>query len=286
MLYPEMPVRLNRVKDQPSHRLFKKYGESMPVGDWNHPGTKQGIYMMGPDGEYLEGAMWASGKEDKIRDRLERALWRWDALRKEKGYENRLVPQVEWSRPPGFSGELVLRVNIRDLPRGPGDKSGARFHELPGNNEAYPAFLKWTWNENWIGLPSARAFVPSGAGAEEVDATVVRRICQEVLVDNARGGAPVWEAKDVRHATIAMRRLGSSNGVQKIAYAGRMLMSDGTRTFDASLYGEGMWNEQKGAFESIEIVVIGTRYGGSRYNHRENDIGPAPMGVTLSLRVH
>ena len=83
-----------------------------------------------------------------------------------------------------------------------------------------------------------------------------------------------------------MRRMGPSNGVQKIAYSGTMLMSDGTRAYDASLYGEGVWNEQMSAFESFEIVVIGKRYGASRYNNRANDNGPAPMGVTLSLRVH
>ena len=284
MLYPENPGNLDRVKDRPGHQLFKKYGESMPAGDWNHSGTKQGIYMMGPDGEYLEGKFAASGNAPDVLARLERALLRWETLRKEKDYANRPVPETEWSPPPGVLGDLILRVNIRDLPRGSGDKSGARIHEVPGNKEYYPGYVKWAWNENWIGLPNARAFVPTRGRAEAVDFSVVRRICQEVLVDNVRGQAPGWEREDVREAAITMRRLGSSNGLLKIEYTGKVRMASGSRGYDASLYGEGEWDESKGVFKSFEIVVMGLRRGGSRYNRRDDDPGPAPMGVTLSLR--
>ena len=284
MLYPEDPENLNRVKDSPDHQLFKRYGEAMPKGDWNHPGTKQGIYMMGPDGEYLEGKFAASGNAADVLRRLLRALERWETLKKEKGYANKPVPAVEWSPPLGVSGDLILRVNIRDLPRGPGDKSGARIHEVPGNVEVWPEYVKWAWNENWIGLPDACAFVPSGVGSEQVDAAVVSRICQEVLVDNVRGQAQTWKPNEVMESSITMRRLSVSAGVHKISYTGKVRMAAGSRGYDASLYGEGEWNASKGAFESFEIVVMGMRRGASRFNRRENDSGPAPMGVTLSLR--
>lgn len=284
LLYPEDPGNLARVKDRPDHLFFKKYGESMPAGDWNHPGTKQGIYMMGPDGEYLEGKFAASGNAGDIRRRIERALVKWDALKKQKKYANKPVPEVAWSPPPGVTGELVLRVNIRDLPRGGRDKSGARIHEVDGNTEYYPGYVKWAWNENWIGLRSAGSLVPKGSGPEKVDRSVVSQICQEVLVDNVRGQASTWRPSEVKTADVTMRLLSARNGVQRISYTGKVSMSAGSRSYDATLYGESEWNAVTNEFLSFEIVVIGLRKGASRYNNRDNDPGPAPMGVTLSLR--
>ena len=119
-LYPENPQHLARAASREDHLFFKRFGDSMPKGDWNHPGTKQGIYMMGPNAEYLEGRFAASSDPADIRARLSRALSRWEALRSEKSYANKAIPARPWSPPPGVEGELVLRVNIRDLPRGRG----------------------------------------------------------------------------------------------------------------------------------------------------------------------
>jgi hypothetical protein len=60
-------------------------------------------------------------------------------------------------------------------------------------------------------------------------------------------------------------------------------MAFGPRGYDAKLFGAGEWDVRKGAFKSLDIVVIGMRRGAATFNQRENDPGPAPMGVTLSL---
>lgn len=278
-LYPENPAQIARAQQREDHRFFKQFGEAMPKGDWNHPGTKQCIYMMGPNAEYLEGKFAASGEAADIRARLQRALQRWDALRVEKDYANKPIPAVPWSPPPGVEGELILRVNVRDLPRGPGDKSGARIHEVP-NTGMWRDFTKWAWNENWLAVESAKSLVPVGTAAEEVDKNLVRRICREVLVDNVRGQAPEWSAEEVREASITMRSLG--NG--RIEYSGAVRMEAGARGYDAKLYGRGAWDAKKGALSTLDIVVIGMRKGKATFNQRENDPGPAPMGVALSLR--
>lgn len=275
-LYPENPSHLERAKDRPDHVFFKKFGEAMPAGAWNHPGTKQGIYMMGPEAEYLEGRFAASGEPGDIRTRLTRALERWETLRKEKGYANKPIPSKPWSPPPGVEGELVLRVNLRDLPRGPGDKSGARRHELPATG-MWNEFIKWAWNENWMPIEKAASFVPKGSEPEEVDPTVVQAIARQVLVDNVRGQAPEWTAEEVKSATITMRRLDDKT----IEYTGAVSMVSGSRGYDAKLYGRGVWDGKK--FDSLDIVVLGMRRGAARFNQRENDRDPAPMGVTLSL---
>ena len=275
-LYPENPQHLERAKGRPDHEFFKRYGESMPPGAWHHPGTKQGIYMMGPDAEYLEGRFAASGEPRDIAARLTRALARWEEIKKEKSYANKPIPPKPWAPPPGVEGELVLRVNVRDLPRGPGDNSGARRHEVPATG-MWMDFTEWAWNENWVAVEKAASFVPKGTEAEPVDPAVVNKIAREVLVDNVRGQAPQWQASEVKQASMTMKRL--SNG--RIEYVGSVSMASGSRGYDAKLYGQAQWGGTK--FTEFDIVVMGTRRGAAQFNQRENDRGPAPMGVTLSL---
>lgn len=276
-LYPESPSQLARAAEREDHRFFKRFGEAMPKGDWNHPGTKQGIYMMGPGAEYLEGRFAASGEAGDIRARLTRALAKWETLRKEKGYANKAIPSVPWSPPPGVSGELVLRVNLRDLPRGEGDRSGARRHELPATG-MWRDFVKWAWNENWFAVDRARALVPAGSAPEKVSAALIEQICREVVVDNVRGQAPEWRAEDVKTANVTMRRLAGG----EIEYTGEVRMEAGSRGFDAKLYGRAKWDGTR--FTAFDWVILGTRRGKAQFNQREDDPGPAPMGVTLSLR--
>lgn len=278
MLYPEDPGNLQRVKDRPEHRFFKAYGEAMPKGDWNHPGTKQGIYMIGPDAEYLEGKFAASSDPADIRARLTRALERWNELRAEKGYANKPVPAKKATCPPDVEGELVLRVNLRDLPRG-GESAPVRYEDKDRSREGWLEFTKWAWNENWIGFPSADAFLPaSGDGWSPLDSTVVRRICREVLVDNVRGQAPGWEDAHVLGAKVEARR--TAEGIE---YRGSVKMDDGQRGYEAKMYGRGRYDPTANRFTKLDWVFLGTRRGASRFNQRENDRGPAPMGVTLSL---
>ncbi|MDI9639436.1 hypothetical protein QM565_27390 [Geitlerinema splendidum] len=205
MLYPEDPGNLNRVKDRPEHIFFKSYGESMPRGDWNHPGTKQGVYMIGPNAEYLEGRFAASSDIPDLRRRMARALERWKSLKETKGYANLPVPAVESTHPPEISGELILRVFSRDLPRG---NSGnvVRFNPETDFNRGFTDYVRWAWNENWIGLPRVTDFVPTSDRTEPVSDAVMRRLSAQVLVDNVRGQVPAWQESQVSIADMTMRR--------------------------------------------------------------------------------
>lgn len=283
MLYPEDQYNLERVKDRPDHQFFKRFGESMPKGDWNHPGTKQGIYMIGPDAEYLEGRFAASGDPADIRARLKRALDRWDALAKQKGYKNLPIPEQKWSPPPGISGSLILRVNLRDLPRGEGDKSGARREDLAANPGYWLDFVRWAWNENWIGFEGPEPFVTRNRERESVPTDVIGRIAREVMVDNVRGQAPIWDSSALKDAKLYKRLIGSSGPVDRIEYTGTVKLESESRGYSATIYGVGEWDRTKRQFNSLDLVAAGPRWGASRFNQRERDPGPAPMGVMLSL---
>jgi hypothetical protein len=285
MLYPEDPGNLGRVADRPEHRFFKSYGESMPAGAWNHPGTKQGIYMMGPDGEYLEGKAAANGDPRDIEARLRRALQAWETLRKQKKYANRPVPAVAEAAPPEVAGKaLILRATLRDLPRGDGAGAAApsRWRRELGDSSGWRGFTEWAWNQNWIGFDAARAFVTDASKPEAVDAEVVRRLCREILVDNVRGQASWWEDAHVQVAALTMRRV-KADKVWRLEYLGEARMQDGDRAFAARLRGEAEWDPQQKKFVRFELIALGDRRGASQFNQRRDDLGPAPMGVAVTL---
>lgn len=290
LLYPEDRGNLARVADNPEHRFFKRYGESMPAGAWNHPGTKQGIYMMGPDGEYLEGKAAANGEPRDIEARLQRALVAWETLRKQKKYANRPVPAVREAAPPDVAGKaLILRASLRDLPRGEGagTKAPSRWRRELGDSLGWRGFTEWAWNQNWIGFDDARVFVTDGSKPEPVDAETVRRLCREILVDNVRGQAPAWDDAHVQSASLSMRRLKadkvSADRVWRLEYTGEARMQDGERAFAARLRGEAEWDPQQQKFVRFELLALGDRRGAAQFNQRGDDPGPAPMGIALRL---
>ncbi len=281
MLYPEHEAHLRRVADRPQHRFFRRYGEAMPEGDWHHPGTKQGLYMIGPDAEYLEGRFAASGFPDDVVERLERALARWDELRAQKGYANEPVPAVASTLPPELErAPFVLRVHSRDLPRDGGTRC-VRFDVETYGKASWRAFTDWAWNENWLAVADGGAFVPAGEGEQAVEDAVVQRIATQVLIDNVRGQAGTWPTDAVRSANMTMRRGATADGVTAIVYRGEVDLDDGERTMRLRLYGEGSC-DAAGRLRAFELVALGVRTGAHRFNGRRDDPGPAPIGFALT----
>lgn len=285
LLYPEDPGNLARVAQRPEHLFFKKFGEAMPAGDWNHPGTKQGIYMIGPDGEYLEGRFAAGSEPEDIRERLQRALERWRTLRREKGYKNRPVPAVPSTLPPGFGdADWVLRVNSRDLPRGATKADAVRFDpKVHGRDGSFLGFLAWAWNENWVAVDAPAAFVPQGRKAEPVNDAVLRDLLRRALIDNVRGQAGDWPAAAIVKAALQVREEGVAKGVSTLVYEGEFELVDGARSFAGKLYGRGLYRRAGKQFERFELLALGVRRGAHPANQREQDLGPAPLGIAMTL---
>jgi hypothetical protein len=48
-------------------------------------------------------------------------------------------------------------------------------------------------------------------------------------------------------------------------------------------YGEAEWDPASKRFVRFDLVALGDRRGGSQFNQRAADPGPAPMGVALRL---
>ena len=282
MLYPEGAGQLKMVQGTPAHKFFKRYGEAMPDGDWNHGGTKQGLYMIGPDGEYLEGKSAASGVSDDIKKRMERALKRWRGLRRQKNYANTPVPKVVTTLPPHVDGkDFVLCVHSRDLPRGKGDQ-GRRFDPDVDLKVRWSDFRKWAWNVNWLAVDKWRVLVPASKQRENVDAAFVTQLAREMLIDNVRGQAGVWSETAVKNAKLTMLGV-RSHGSTKVMYRGEVELDDGLRSMKLKLLGDAVYDHDQGRFRELRIVALGLRQGSQRVSQREDDSGPAPIGFAINL---
>jgi hypothetical protein len=281
-LYPEDAHSLARVANDPAHVLFKRFGESMPAGDWHHPGTKQGVYMMGPDGEYLEGSHFVSGNRAEIATRLERARERWQTLRKAKGYANKPIPPAPTNTPPEFAqAPALLRVSLRDLR--PGQRAATpRWRAGAFDDNNWLAFTQWAWNQNWFALAEPRAFVTKDKTAVAVDAKAFRRLCRAVLVDNVRGQAPEWQEEHVQLAELTMRRIDGGKFVT-LEYTGEARMDAGGPKLAVRLYGQAEWDEANDRFVRFDLVALGTREGAWPFHQRGAQQGPSPIGIALRL---
>ena len=285
-IYPEGDWALNRIKDEPGHLLFKGYGAQMPKGDWNESGTKQGIYMMGPNGEYLEGAHAASGSSSRLAERLGRALERWEALKKDKKYAGEKIPAVAEVAPPNMADvPMVLRVSIRDLPRGKGDESGRRRTKRDLQGRGWMAFTEWAWNQNWFAVSDPAALVPKGKGEEAVPEQAAQALIRRTLIDNVRGQNPPWKAEDVKESSLSMRVSKKSKKLWEIEYTGSARLDAGGKGYSPAIYGRAEWDPKAKAFQSFRLVAIGERRGAARFNQRAKDKAPAPMGVLLELHM-
>ncbi len=185
-------------------------------------------------------------------------------------------------------GGMVLRSTSRDLPGAP---KGS-------------AWMATAWNTDvcWFTAEEMRQLMPTAArkGAKlEVPAPLIRRIVRFNLVDNVRGQTWAFEDAQVEKAALAVEVTGVEKGVVQLRITGEARAvakgrwsvrghddprpTDQERGVDMKLLGRAAWDTKKDRFTSFEIVAAGTRWGGTQYNRRENDLAVQPMGVVLQL---
>ena len=239
--------------------------------------------MIGPNAEALEGGGAISGDADRVRERLERALDRWKKVRREKKYTNRPVPTVRTAPPPEMAERpLLLRVFLRDLPRGREDESGRRFAKGDVRGP-WLDFTEWAWNVNWFGVDSPDALVTTSKALVPVDEGLVDRLCRSILVDNVRGQTPPWAPEHLVSADLKMQRTALRGAKATIEYHGSATLESERQSYHPKLYGRAVWDSRAERFDSFELLAIGPRQGQGSFNQRARDLGPAPMGILLTL---
>lgn len=254
--------------------LFRRIAEQGHYGGRTKPtNTRQGIYAAAPSGEFLGSVN--SNDPAKMRAMLEKALAKWKELPREKRLLAEVPRERGWRWETLCPGDgLVLRVHARDLPRG----------DAPADWRA----AAWNRDFAWFRKDELAALTEP-----EVPRRLVVRLARLHLVDFVRGQTVPFEEKHVEKAELRCEKAEGEfryRGEVRLSAEGKWPVrgfadmngpGEQKRGYEARLLGRA--KVENGRFVAFELVAVGTRWGGTQYNGRGDDLGRAPMGHVLTL---
>lgn len=264
-------------------KFFQDFGKRVPLDKWFTAGTKQGVYAMAPDGEYL-GAHPARHNKEQTVELLTRSLERWEQIVKEKGLHPQPIPRLAkrlWegegvaSRAGGSLGAgaaLILQVNSRDLPRA--DKFTG------------PLEYRKAWNQHWLDFTAqdVAGFLPKNGAKTEVPSALFRRLAREALIDNVRGQAGSWPEASIQKATLTTEPVSTQGDAMTIRFEGVFRAVEPSKSYDGKLYGRAVYDTRKKVFTLFELAAAGVRTGGTgQANFRTVGEGDTALGVSFIL---
>jgi hypothetical protein len=249
-------------------------------------GTRQGYYALTAGGTVL--AAMNSRYPQRMIEMMQLALRRWTELAGE-GLATSEPGEYRPARPNRYPTDgLVLQLVARDLPR-----------EVDTRKEDW---RKYAWNLDyaWFTRQEARDLVPAPAvpGAQRAaPQEVIRRLARFHLRDFVRGEPSVWPEEAIRRGELTSEVVARTGDEVQLVLRGRITLQHEARWvrpedgeerrsdcgFDATLYGEAVWNAALERFTAFELVAAGPRWGTNQYNNRADDLGPAPMGIAFGL---
>ncbi len=256
----------------PESDLFMR---SADVGHYaGVPNTRQGIYAFAPSGAFL--ASINSNDRAAVEGMIDRALAEWAKMPARDRYLStdpaQAVGSVQRPEDSYPEGGLVLRVVSRDLP------------------EAKPAgdWRKHAWNLDfaWFRKEEAETLVPErpAKGARlSWPRLLAERLVRFHLVDNVRGQTSAYPEGSVERAELTAEVEKIAAGRVTLRLRGETRAVQGNRGVEARLLGTAEWDSKAARFTAFELVAIGTRWGRTAYNFREEDEGRSPIGFLFSL---
>jgi hypothetical protein len=174
----------------------------------------------------------------------------------------------------------VLHLTSRDMPREKGQANLA----LTGWRE-----LAWNQDFAWFTRAEARQFVPSEARVgenQDLPAPLLHRIACAHLIDNVRGQTVPFDESQLRKARLTTEVTAVDGELVTLRLEGETrAVIEGQRQhgLDMQLLGKATFDLARGRFLTFDLVAIGSRWGGTRYNGRRRDMDPAPIGILFSL---
>jgi hypothetical protein len=280
--------RLQRTADADS-LFFQQFASQGHTRDVGVRGLgRQGTYAITPSGTML--ASVNSPDAQPVIEMMEEALTKWARLPPaERVLATPLDPQAPeqwrwWDKKTPQDG-LILWVVCRDLPRAD-IRETWRF--------------AWGMDHAWFKKEEARKFVPDRLkkGAKEnVPRELVERLARFHLVDSVRGRESLaFPKRAVAEARLTAEVTEMKGSRVQLRFEGATRTSEKTdlfpdhpaaqqRGYDATLIGRAVFDRQAERFVSFELVAVGQRRGATSCNMRiqDDDIGPAPMGVVVTL---
>ena len=266
------------MKDPPNPaatNLFKKYVSNSPKGTFPaETSTYQGLYCLTADGDYLSGK-FARQSNDVAREALTGGLKSWQKLAGERGYQSKPVPTNRLALYGGeelTKGGLKLEVAYRDLPRGEDRRPG---------NAQFPN----PYNLGWFDLTPAEAksLVSQSKEKRAIADAVFRKLARTRLKDAVRGQMGDWKNDEIKSGQIFTQLVSTKGSEQVYELSGSAVFEAGERKFLPHFFGSMTFDTVTGEFTDFRLIATGQRFGKGPANGRATDLGPAPMGISLTL---
>lgn len=192
---------------------------------------------------------------------------------------------------------LVLQMGCVDLPRRTAGEPEGRWKDARNHD-----YVWVTRDEMLQMIPDA----PSVGDSYSLPDPITRRLARFHLLDCVRGENHSWPKDAIRELDLRFTVTTVSDDAVDLELSGRVHMQEsgewclGAPRESASrgsgicclLNEQGFTPEVLGAarvdltqkrFTRFDLVAVGTRWGGTRYNGRRNDVEPAPLGIAMTI---
>jgi hypothetical protein len=268
--------------DAPGSKFFKEYAAKASFElKWGAT-TKQGVYAMTPDGDYLSGHVARHNKAETVA-MLRKALEKWNGIVASKGLKPKAIParpahqtwgtQGVTSNAGGDAGSkagLILQVTVRDLP-------------YKGEAHPGPAEYKNWFNQTWVDFTEQEmaSLLPKGSGKTPVPDALFKKVVKETLLDFVRGQTSGWSDGAVKKAALTVEPIPGKEGTLTVRYQGEFDLNEGGRGFDGKLHGKAVFDVRANKFRTFELVAVGMRRG--KTENFRGDAPPSPLGLAFII---
>lgn len=254
--------------------------------------TGQGVYAATAEGELLgevHPALPEVGPE-RVAAMLEQALEKWEAIPPDRRPQG-----APAGRPPRYlrrgaalpEDGVALQLFARDLPR---EKCVAIDWRVRA----------WNMDHVWFTHGDMKSFLPwrpAVGRTARVAGRVSRRLARYHLIDTVRGLTSRFQSHHVQRARLDTEVVGldpvtirlSIRGEFGSCEKGHWSLDGGAtsgpqeRGIVGTLLGRLTIDRRANRWRTFEAVMLGTRWGGSMFNSRSDDIGPHPIGFAMVL---
>ncbi|MCZ6636025.1 MAG: hypothetical protein O7G87_21725 [bacterium] len=277
-------------------RYKKSFEEAMRQRfQTDHGLCHQGQFVTTVEGELLGSRHTAD--VEQLLDMLHQALENWETRSTQRGVtEMDAVERDErfvWEYP---EDGLVLHIGCCDLPRAVDRREPER------RNDHNQDFL-------WMTQEEMLAIVPEGVETGDrfpLPESVHWRLVRYHLLDSVRGETNAWPVEAPRDITIELEATAVDEDRVELEIHGSGTLSQlgdwcigaprqsvyqreemccliQERGFDTELLGYATLDRRTKRFTAFDLLAVGTRWGGTRYNVRSNDTEPAPLGIAMTI---
>lgn len=274
--------RLHHLKD-PECQLFQTFMDKGIYAD-RGGSTRQGIFAIAPSGVLLADVN--TTRTEGMRTMLEKALRAWDALPRDQ----RLLPfdpstkrkQIQRTESKFPQGGVALRAFVRDLPR----RSVAKDWRSKA----------WNVDYAWFRAGELEGLLPARVKKKAKKAwpkSLVERVARVHLLDYVRGQTTPHKKDHVHAASLVTEVAKVKKRSVELRFSGEMRISSGawtdrpdgsaTRGVKVKLMGEAVYDRRRKCYTRFELVAIGTRWGRTQFNFRQDDLAPSPIGWVFTL---